>query len=151
MFGLAQTHHAYSLTLSFTQSGFSDDSTVSGSFTGFDSNNDGWISSDEVTEATTTFVGGSFFLHDFTVTFPQPFTVASHLFNINYDLDGTIGNDPGEFIVAINSLIFHIDLWGAVNYETSSFILPLSTETFACVLTFVVKQTSFHSMLQALS
>jgi hypothetical protein len=55
LFGLAQTHYAYSLTMTFTQSGFSDGSTVSGSFTGFDNNNDGWISSNEVTEATTIF------------------------------------------------------------------------------------------------
>lgn len=146
LLGSALTHSVYSLTLSFTQTGFSDGSTVSGSFTGVDNNNDGWISTDEVTESSTAFFGGSVFGHDFTVISPQPlFSAASHVFNINYDLDGTIGNDAGEFIVAINSLIFHVDLWGVVNFATSPLTLPPSTETFACGADFCSKVDDLSS------
>ncbi|MEE9354515.1 MAG: hypothetical protein V3U75_02905 [Methylococcaceae bacterium] len=110
---LVQTQYTNAATLSFSQDGFSDGSTVSGSFAGTNSNNDGWISTNEVTEATTTFIGGDEFLHDFTVISPQPPTIVSHAFDINYDLDGIIGMT----LVSISSqlaLMFFILICGVL-------------------------------------
>lgn len=88
--GLALMAQAHALSFSFHQGGFAEGASVSGFFTGEDSNNNGsleHIGTGEVTDFSLTFTGNSL-VAGFTLGF-------SDLFGLLYNLDGgPLGDDP---------------------------------------------------------
>ncbi|HHJ38044.1 MAG: hypothetical protein AXA67_01735 [Methylothermaceae bacteria B42] len=137
---------ANAATYNFSQNGFVQGSTVTGSFTGFDSDNNGWIESSkgEVSSFSMTFNSGSPLLNNFTSSSPV---------FLNYRVGGGyIGDDPYEYIATANiysmlSQNSQTEGWGAAHTTVMPYYMQVllgCTNVNYCSKAFNLSQTSIQ-------